>query len=256
MMGPTHAMSGVAAGLGAAALASHYGYSELGIAEVVVVAGITAGAALLPDIDHPSATLARTWGPVSTTISKAVNSGSAGIVNLTGSKKDKKCSNGHRTFTHTFIFAILAALLTYAAVNSWGTAAALTIFYILTSLAMQTLLRDRTRSMGPILSNIVAAGATWAAWIALPDTMSATLLGAVVFVGCVAHMIGDSVTVSGIPAFAPFLPVDGGKRWGSVHLLPAGMRVRAAGPADTVTFWLCAAASVVLLWVNIAPLFA
>ena len=253
MMGPTHAMTGVAAGLGVAAAASHYGYSQLGVAEVIVLAGVTAGAALLPDIDHPSATLARTWGPLSRGVSKAVNSASAGIVNLTGNKRDKHCSNGHRTFTHTLLFAVLAAFLTYAAVAAWGTAAALTIFYILTSLAMQTLLRDKTRSMGPLLSNLVAAGATLAAWQMLPETMNPVLLAAVVFIGCVAHMIGDSVTISGIPALAPFVPVKG-KRWGDMHLLPPGMRVRASGPADTVTFWLCAVASVILLGVNLMPL--
>lgn len=255
MMGPTHAMSGVAAGLGAAAIATHYGYIDFNVAETVVVAGITAGAALLPDIDHPSATLARTWGPVSTTISKIINKVSAGIVNVTGNSKDKKCSNGHRTFTHTLLFAVIAAVLTYLAVATWETTAALVIFYILTSLAMQTLLRDKTRAMGPIVSNAIAGIATWSAYTMLPDTMNATLLAAVVFVGCVAHMIGDSVTVSGIPALAPFIPVDGGKRWGDVHLLPRGLRVRAAGPADTVAFWICAAASTILLIVNTNMLF-
>lgn len=245
MMGPTHSMSGAAAGAGLALYLKSTGM-DLSAAQVIVMTGLTAGAALLPDLDHPSATLARTWGPLSKGLAELTNHLSAAIVNMTGSRRDKHCSNGHRTFTHTFLFAALMGLATYFVVTMGGTLGAGIVFFILVSLAMQGLMRNYAREMGPIISNVVALGLAWFAVNYLPDTVSATSLGVAVSLGCVAHMVGDAVTISGVPAFAPFIPVNG-KRWGDVHLLPAGARVRASGPANTIAFWLCTVAVVILL---------
>lgn len=245
MMGPTHSMSGAAAGAGIAVLAGSQGV-DLSPATVLVLTGMTAGAALLPDLDHPSATLARTWGPLSKGLSRLTNSASAGIVNVTGTHKDKKISNGHRTFTHTFFFALLAGIATFVTVSAWGTTAAAIMFFILGSLAMQGLMRDKVRSMGPIAATLIAAAGAWFVSAYLPETISPFMLGLAVTLGCVAHMAGDAVTVSGIPAFAPFISING-ERWADVHLLPNGLRVRAAGTANTVAFWACTFATVVLL---------
>ena len=65
MMGPTHSVSALAAGLATTIALNNTGIYDFTLATAFIFASITAGAGLLPDLDHPQATLARTWGPVS-----------------------------------------------------------------------------------------------------------------------------------------------------------------------------------------------
>lgn len=64
VMGPTHAMSGAAAGLAVAqALPTSWG-GVTSASEAFVYAGIAAGAALLPDLDSPQALSVDHSGPL------------------------------------------------------------------------------------------------------------------------------------------------------------------------------------------------
>jgi hypothetical protein len=53
MMGRTHALSGLVVGVAAGQFVWHLNPARLAV--------VTAGAAVLPDIDHPDATCARDW---------------------------------------------------------------------------------------------------------------------------------------------------------------------------------------------------
>ena len=57
MMGRTHALSGLVAGVAIGQFGWH-----LDLAHLAVGAAVTAGAAVLPDIDHPDASVAESFG--------------------------------------------------------------------------------------------------------------------------------------------------------------------------------------------------
>ena len=246
MMGPTHSASAFAAGLTttiALAAANIYDFTP---ATALIFAGITAGAGLLPDLDHPQATLARTWGPVSKIMAQITNSISAGFANFTAGPKDKHVSNGHRKLTHTALFSLfIAPAIVLAIISFGGFWAQMAVVYFFVTLALQGLFRDYIKSLGPILANVLAVAITYGLAQATPETLHPTLLAFAVAVGCVAHIAGDAPTHSGVPFFAPFIRV-GGKRWNDVHLLPKGMTVSASGWANTALFVISIVLSVVL----------
>lgn len=249
MMGPTHSASAAAAGLGFAVVANNQGWIDFDPATALIFAGVTAGAGLLPDLDHPQATIARTWGPFSRVLAKITNAVSAAVVNMTGSTKDAHCDNGHRKLTHTALFCIaLAPMLVAFLVALGGTIAQGAILFFFISIAMQALFKKKTRAAGPLVSNIVAGIVTFALMSWAPESVSPSVLALATAVGCLTHVAGDAVTKSGVPFFAPFVPVDGGKRWGNSHLLPQGMTVSASGAANTALFWVSVLAFAYLVY--------
>jgi Predicted membrane-bound metal-dependent hydrolase (DUF457). len=93
-----------------------------------VYTAVCAGSALLPDLDvsgrvfrnRGGATAARTFGVVSLFLAECVEKLSLGIYLLTRTKKDPRRRNGHRTFTHTLVFAILIGALISLLVGPLG----------------------------------------------------------------------------------------------------------------------------------------
>jgi len=97
MMGASHAVSGAAAWVALTSTAPiALGAHPLSPQGVIIGALVTAGAALLPDADHHSATIARSGGFLTRGLA-----GAAGAA-----------SGGHRHGLHTAIAAVGAALLT------------------------------------------------------------------------------------------------------------------------------------------------
>lgn len=118
-MGHTHVLSGVAGWLllgqpllaaaeGSAALAGADlpAPSPAALAAATLVAG---GAAMWPDVDHPSATIARTYGPLWQPVARAVEA----------------LAGGHREATHSLAFVLLTAIGATAALWSPVATAAL-----------------------------------------------------------------------------------------------------------------------------------
>lgn len=68
--------------------------------------------------------------------------------------------------------------------------------------------------LGVFLALVGPYGASWAIW------WSAGLV-----VGHFAHLWGDSITLGGIPLWAPFVKING-KRWHCVHTVPQALRFR------------------------------
>ncbi|MGO1949649.1 MAG: metal-dependent hydrolase [Mycobacteriaceae bacterium] len=244
VMGPTHAMSGAAAGAVVAVATAHLTGEPMTVAATGVLTGVTAGAAILPDLDHPSGTAARVLGPVSRVLAVFINRASSMIAEITGAKG--RSVGGHRTVTHTLLFAAALAGVTWIAVDLGKQVLTTAIFAGLVLLALHSLARPFARQWGAVGSVVVAAGLTLLVARDMPGMLTAPVMATAVGVGCVTHCVGDAITRSGVPLFAPLVPV-GGDRWGAVHLLPSPVRIRASGPGDTLVLVVCLVALVVVL---------
>lgn len=232
VMGPTHAMSGAAVGLAVAqALPASWG----GVAtaqEAFVYAGIAAGAALLPDLDSPQATVSRSFGPLSLGLSHVTENAAQALVNLTRGAKDEWCGNGHRTATHTIWFGFLAGAAASALIAAFGKNAAIGLLFLFLGLAIRGLVPSWSKKNDWLVVTGVAAAISVVAWTVVPHTASALVMGSAVTVGVLTHLAGDFITKNGIPALAPFVPVSG-RRWWDFGL-PAPLRISASGMADKV----------------------
>ncbi|NLA55718.1 MAG: metal-dependent hydrolase [Corynebacterium humireducens] len=230
VMGPTHSMSGAAVGLAVAqALPASWG----GVSspeEAFVYAGIAAGAALLPDLDSPQATVSRSFGPFSLALSRVMEGTARSFVNLTRGSRDRRCGHGHRTATHTLWFALLAGVAASYLIGAFGKPAEIGLLFVFLGLAIRGLLPEWSKKKDWLavtgVSALVAAGA----WVYVPTTASALVMGSAVTVGVLTHLAGDSITRNGIPLLAPLVPV-GRRRWWKFRL-PKPLRIPASGFAD------------------------
>lgn len=200
MKGITHATTGAAAG---AVFATAAGFD---LPTAIATVGLTAGAAMLPDFDHPSASPAQMYGPVTRGLARALSA----------------ISGGHRKATHMIFAPLLFALGIWAAIvfipNQWGAYGSV---FLLTSLAFTGLWRldKKLRVLFPLLS----AAVTWyAVTSGLGVGDSSLFVAECVALGVAAHMLGDALTESGIPLFGP-IPVNG-KPWKRISLIPAPLQ--------------------------------
>jgi membrane-bound metal-dependent hydrolase YbcI (DUF457 family) len=234
VMGPTHALSGAVAWLAGAGLtASLLGRPQSGT-ELAVYTAVCAGSALLPDLDcsgkvtanRGGATVARTFGVVSLFVAECVEKFALGVYLMTRTRKDGKRKNGHRTFTHTWVFAALLGYGVTLLVARYGRPAAVAVLFLTVGLAIRGLMADWARSSGWLLTTLASVSATVLALQVLPAGQDFSLLGIAVGVGCVVHTIGDMITTAGCPVLWP-LPI--GRRLWFEFSLPDPIAVRAGG---------------------------
>lgn len=231
MMGRTHALTGALAGLG---IGRWLGLDT--VPDLLPFATVTAGYALLPDLDHPSASATRLLGPITKGISRILRAGSGWLYARTKGPRDENCSGTHRHLSHTLLFALILGgicAVTTAVGGPWTVAGWLAFGVLLAA--------DR---LGRIAWWTFAAGA--ASW--LPATLAAgqplgpAALGALtefaglsagiaVGLGCFVHCLGDSVTEAGTPWLFP-LPLAG-ETWYEIRP-PAWLRFRAGGPFEHI----------------------
>lgn len=234
VMGPTHALSGAVAWLAGAGLTASLLERPQSSTELAVYTAVCAGSALLPDLDcsgkvtanRGGATVARTFGVVSLFIAECVEKFALGVYLMTRTRKDGKRKNGHRTFTHTWVFAILLGYGVTLLVARYGRPAAIAVLFLTVGLAVRGLMADWARRSGWLLTTLVSISATYLALQVLPAGQDFSLLGIAVGVGCVVHTIGDMITTAGCPVLWP-LPI-GRKLWFEFSL-PDPIAVRAGG---------------------------
>lgn len=231
MMGRTHALTGALAGLGAGRLV---GLDTL--PELLPFATVTAGYALLPDLDHPTASATRLLGPVTGGISWLLRRASGWLYARTKGPRDENGTGTHRHLSHTLLFALalrgICAVITTLA-GPWAVAGWLAFGVLLAA--------DR---LGRIAWIAFAAGAaswlpaTLASGLPLGTTFLATLnesagfsAGIAVALGCFVHCLGDSVTEAGTPWLFPILIA--GETWYEIRP-PALLRFRAGGPFEHI----------------------
>lgn len=168
-MGRTHAASGVTIALGWTAAGLPLAPSGAG--GIAAFAAVTAGAALLPDLDHPHGTLAHSFGPLTRP-----------LAHLTA-----RLSGGHRKGTHTLAFAVLAGLAGHWAgqEGSWWAVVpvAVAVWLALASLAPRLFRGLRNEAAG------LAVGL-----LAWQGTLDVRWLGIALGLGCLAHCLGDLLT--------------------------------------------------------------
>ncbi|MET9347982.1 metal-dependent hydrolase [Streptomyces termitum] len=235
MMGPAHSLSGAAAWLGVGAAAAALD-RPMPWPVLLVGALICAGAALAPDLDHKSATISRAFGPVSRTLCEIVDKLSYAVYKATRSAQDPRRSGGHRTLTHTWLWAVLIGGGAAAAAVTGGRWAVLAILFVHLVLAVEGLLWRAARMSSDILVWLLGATSAWlladvldqpgngANWLFTGPGQEYLWLGLPIVLGALVHDIGDALTVSGCPILWP-LPI-GRKRWYPLGP-PKGMRFRA-----------------------------
>jgi membrane-bound metal-dependent hydrolase YbcI (DUF457 family) len=183
MMGRSHSLSGAVAGLAAAPLVGTLTHRPLGPGGLALMAAVTAGAALLPDLDHEDGTLSHALGPVSDLATKAV----------------AWASGGHRHATHSLAFALAAGLGTWALVGYASRWAMLALVLALIAAGLRAL--DVNATAGWPRCWLAAAVITGAAgrWYGGPWSWLPYAVG----LGCLAHLAGDLLTPEGCPLLWP-----------------------------------------------------
>ena len=176
MIGRHHAISGASVWFGVAGVAMHETAHPV---ELVAATTICAAAAVLPDVDEPGSSVARSLGAVSETVSKVTN----------------KMCGGHRNASHSLLgAAIIGGLALWATTNLIAVAAAFAFLVFLAWYTLMPILRHGLIALG------IGAGA--GIWV-MQGHLSAPLLPIAVVVGYLTHLCGDMLTSEGVPLFWP-----------------------------------------------------
>ena len=232
MMGPHHAMTGAAAWIAVTATAGH----GLGLYPVTPMGTLTgallcAGAALLADADHTSATISRSI-PI---LGRLVTSGLS------------RASGGHRHGLHSVLAVFCAWLLATALVRLvWQPAWWPEPIGVGVALMSAAAITFAVKALG------LARGSWALAWligVALATIITLYAPGqwdwfVVCFtLGYGIHLLGDLLTDRGLPLFWPFLPRPP-RAWSRVPLLDAlwstggNVAVPVLGNAGSIREWL------------------
>lgn len=181
-MGKTHAAAGLAAGLAVGEFVTHAHPLTL-----LTLTGLTAGAAVLPDIDHPNSTMAHSFGFVSHAIAEVVG----------------KVSGGHRKLTHSLAGIALLTAGAWAAVHWRHDVAGRIGLFVLLALILDSaavlvpvrwlpVSKRRARTLFEVAAVLLAVSmAVWGWGLALVALATA--------VGAAAHIAVDMLTDKGCP---------------------------------------------------------
>lgn len=260
-MGRSHALSAAAGWLGGCAALTGLG-ADLSPTVIGAGAVVSAGFALLPDLDHAGSTVSRTLGPVTRGMSALTSFTSRSV--RAGSCGHCAADNGHRGLTHTAAGAVTAGLLASVAGDVWGRMAAMVLIGFAAWLASHTALSSAVRArigdwllpgmfrrrgrgsfrftagVGSLLIGVAAA-----AMFADPSVSSWWWIGIPVAWGCLAHSLGDALTFSAVPLWWP-LEIRG-CRWTPVGT-PQWMRFRTGSRVEGFVVVLLAAVGAVSVY--------
>jgi len=239
MMGPAHSLSGATAWLGVGAVAAAAGH-PMPWPTLAVGALICAGAALAPDLDHQAATISRAFGPVSRTLCEVVDKISYATYKATRKPGDPRRSGGHRTLTHTWVWAALLGGGASAIAWFGGRWGVLAILFVHLVLAVEGLLWRQARMSSDVLVWLLGATGAWMladaldssngkGWLFTAPGQQYLWIGLPIVLGSLMHCLGDALTVSGCPVLWP-IPI-GRKRWYPIGT-PKAMRFRAGSRVE------------------------
>lgn len=214
------------AGCAAAALLGH----APGIYEVAVGTPLAAFGAVVPDIDCPSSSIAHSFGWPTRWLARRVAWAGKRIHAATRTPLDRPDLDGHRTATHTALFALLvfAGFGLFGAYGSRWAVAAMTAFAAATALRA---LKVHGSKRYLLAAAVAAAGWWWPA-------PSGWWLGWAIGAGALVHNLGDRQTNTGVPLAWPVK--IRGRRWFKFR---ASKWVRfetgADGNPEGVIRWMC-----------------
>jgi membrane-bound metal-dependent hydrolase YbcI (DUF457 family) len=248
-MGRAHSLSGAGLWLAGSAVYTLTTGEQLHPTIVVMGTALVAGAALAPDLDSYTATVTRSFGIFGRILYHLTNFISLFIYNITKTQRDADLENGHRTFTHTAASALLAGVGVWAATTFIpGTTELLGKTYANTELASLILMafflhlglaglfnkqiKQAKGFVGPYVLMAVSLVITSITGAFLPtgDTLiEGYFFPGVVTAGLLIHILGDLITLKGVPFVWPLKII--GKRWYDVSL-PSPFRIKAGGPFE------------------------
>ena len=217
LLGRTHALSGVVAGLTASSLALH-----LDAGHAAVMVGLTAAYALASDLDSCGSTEARSLGFVTAILSRAI----------------RAVSGGHRHGTHSAAgVAAFTAVAWLACLfrHTWPGRVVLGVILAAGIAAAADALRPGPATFESILGLAAAGVMCWTGYGLALVPLAAAL-------GSATHIAGDCCTVSGCPLLWPASGRD-------FHLLPGPLRFTTGKVAERwIVFPLLLAVLGFLLW--------
>jgi membrane-bound metal-dependent hydrolase YbcI (DUF457 family) len=196
MLGRDHALSGAVAFAGVAPLL-HVSGAQLGAA-----VALTAGAGVLPDLDEPGSTIARTFGFLTGMFAWIVH----------------KISGGHRKGTHSLLGIGLLTAGCWAAGlwqrSAWGAGGRLVLPWHLVpaGLILGLLFASGLRALrigghfADLAGMALAALVIWKGWDLVLVTISSRhvpILAVCIALGMLAHLAGDMCTHDGCPLLYP-----------------------------------------------------
>lgn len=191
MMGTSHAISGAAAWGAITLIAPSMGWAPIDPIGVITGAAVCAGAALLPDADHPSSTVAAGLP------GGRIIAGTLG--GLTG---------GHRKGMHSLV-AVLAVMVAAIALSfiTWTPTGWDTPLALGPAIAAAVCIAVGTKCVRLVkswfLSWIVGIASAAAMMWFFPDEFG--WLPACIGVGYLAHLVGDTLTTGGVPWLWPVM---------------------------------------------------
>lgn len=227
MRGTSHAVSGAAAWacLTTTSAVAIGGFDTHGIAVFGMGALMCAGAAMVPDIDHPDGSIAHSLPSVTagnTTLIPGPTKGLAYVVAF--------ISGGHRHGTHSLIGIAVMGALTWLAdrvrvpivgLDTELPLVSALIAVLLLAFALKALgitksglgrgkKNSLTRTVNDVLRSWVGPWAVSltavAAWTYFMGPEAWSWLWVAMTVGCVTHVLGDGLTIQGVPWLWPLNP--------------------------------------------------
>jgi len=188
MLGYTHAVSGALGWLIVAPLGATTVGRPLTVGELAAGTLACAGAALVPDLDHPQATVSNTFGPVSKAVARFT----------------ALASGGHRNGTHTILFALGAGLAT-SLIVSLGKWPAWTVMFILAAFAIRGLNLVPPKWSGSGKTILILFESALLVWgLSYLGITQWWWLGPAMMLGCLLHLTGDCCTPERCPLLKPF----------------------------------------------------
>nr|WP_184080045.1 metal-dependent hydrolase [Nocardiopsis mwathae] len=239
-MGGSHAATGALAGVAATGLLAPLFGVPAGPVELTAAAGIGAGAALLPDLDHPNSTATRSQGPATGLVSRGARALSAAVYRRTRTRGDRVSDGEHRYLLHTPLFALAVGAAVGVVCSLWWQALAVVLWLTL-SLALrglgQCLPRGRNRrELGSWPTVSLLAGVATALLVGWGGVATGGYVGAVLAMGMIVHSLGDALTRTAVPLAWPVR--IRGQRWRMVGM-PHGLRFSTGSPVELVIRWGC-----------------
>jgi membrane-bound metal-dependent hydrolase YbcI (DUF457 family) len=188
MLGHSHATSGALLWAATApTLPPMLAGTHLRPQDVLVGTLLCAGAALLPDLDHRDSTIAHFLGPLSRVLCRGV----------------ARISGGHRQATHSFVFVVLAGVVTWAGEIHLGRPFTLAVVFVLIALAVRALHLCPPGQGIQAWGTIVVVAAVGTALAGSRLDAAPLWLPFVVALGALAHLAGDCLTPQGCPLLWP-----------------------------------------------------
>ncbi len=257
MMGKSHALSGAVGWLAGCATFTQLVHAPSPTA-VWAGAAVSAGFALLPDLDHPGSTVSRALGPATRAASWVTSRASSVIRGKSCRHCAGKAGGGHRGLTHTAAGAAgVGCVVTGLHVWLGGRAALVVVgfaVWLLAHAAMSSkwrakvgdvVLPGRFRVRGKTAHRFTAAvGSALLGVLAMAsvhDHRSWWWIGIPAAWGCLAHSLGDALTYSAVPLCWPAR--IGVCRWTPVGT-PRWMRFRTGSRTETAVVVLMLSAGI------------